>query len=156
MSNYAAKTTVSSEKSRNEIERTLRRFGADQFAYGWEETRAVIQFRAHERLIRFVLELPDKDDPRFTRTLSGLLRHESGPILKAWEQATRSVWRSLALVIKAKLIAVEDGIVTFEQEFLAHVVLPTGGTVGEWAIPQIEAAYETSEALPALPGGFDQ
>ena len=153
MSTYASQTTVSAEKSRAEIEVILRRFGADQFMYGWEDTRAVIQFRAQERLIRFVLDLPDQDDPRFTMTPAGRKRRTPDAMLKAYEQATRSAWRSLALVIKAKLVAVDDGIVTFEQEFLAHIVLPSGDTVGRWAIPQVATAYETGDMLPALPGG---
>lgn len=59
----------------------------------------------------------------------------------------------LALVIKAKLEAVAAGITSFEDEFLAHIMLPSGGTVGEWARPQLEVAYSTG-AMPALlPGG---
>jgi len=156
VSSYASQTTVSADKSRSEIEATLRRFGADQFMYGWEKTHAVIQFRAQQRLIRFVLELPNRDDPRFTLTPTGKKRRTPDAMLKAYEQATRSTWRSLALVIKAKLVAVDDGIVTFEHEFLAHIVLPSGDTVGRWAIPQVATAYETGEMLPALPGGHDE
>jgi len=152
MSGYASTTSVSAEKSRNEIESTLRRFGADRFMYGWEDARAVIQFSASDRLIRFVLELPDRDDPRFTMTPAGRKRRAPDAMLKAYEQATRSAWRSLALVIKAKLVAVDDGIVTFEQEFLAHIVLPSGETVGEYAIPQVALAYKTGDAIPRLPG----
>lgn len=51
---------------------------------------------------------------------------------KAWEQATRQRWRALHLVVKAKLEAVESGITVFDDEFLAHIVLPDGGTVGRW------------------------
>lgn len=36
MSRCAQNTSVSSEKSRAEIERILRRYGADGFMYGWE------------------------------------------------------------------------------------------------------------------------
>ena len=32
---YAAKTTVTVEKSKTEIEAVLRRYGADQFMYAW-------------------------------------------------------------------------------------------------------------------------
>ncbi len=151
MGNYASTTTVSSEKSRNEIEKTLKRFGADQFIYGWVGTEAMIQFRAHDRLIRFVLDIPDKDDSRFRRTPTGQSRSEA-PAIKAWEQEHRSIWRALALVIKAKLVAVEEGIVDFEAEFLAHVVLPSGDTVGAWISPQIAMAYEYGDMPPALPG----
>jgi hypothetical protein len=66
------------------------------------------------------------------------------------DQATRSAWRALLLVIKAKLEAVETGITTFEDEFLAHLVLPNGQTVGEWAIPMIAEAYENGLRLPPM------
>ena len=50
---YAEKTTVSTEKSRAEIERTLTRYGADQFMYGWDQEQAVIGFRLVGRQIKF-------------------------------------------------------------------------------------------------------
>lgn len=36
MSRYAATTEVTSEKSRAEIERTVSRYGATGFMYGWQ------------------------------------------------------------------------------------------------------------------------
>lgn len=36
MTRYAQKTTVPVERSRNEIEATLARYGAQQFMYGWD------------------------------------------------------------------------------------------------------------------------
>jgi len=153
MGAYATQTTVSADRSRTEIERVLTRFGADQFMYGWEGTKSVIQFRAQGRLIRFLLELPAKDDPRFLLTPTGRRRSDSAAAYKAWEQETRSLWRALGLVIKAKLVAVDEGIVTFEDEFLAHVVLPDGSTVGAWVAPQIALAYESGGMPHALPSG---
>ena len=49
MTRYAANTEVSSSRSRDEIERTLERYGADQFLYGWQEESAIVGFRMHER-----------------------------------------------------------------------------------------------------------
>jgi hypothetical protein len=75
---------------------------------------------------------------------------------KAYEQAERQRWRALALVIKAKLEAVESGITEFEREFMAHIVLPGGGTVGDWMLPQIEQAYSSGQMpamLPQMAGG---
>ncbi len=43
--------------------------------------------------------------------------------------------------MKAKLEAVEAGISSFEDEFLSATLLPDGSTVGDWARPQLEAAY---------------
>ncbi len=122
--------------------------------YGWDGDRAVIGFRASDRQIKFVIDLPDRNDREFTHHSRG--RRTADAALKAWEQACRQRWRALALVIKAKLEAVESGISEFESEFLAHIVLPNGSTVGDWVAPQIDVAYTTGQMpsmLPALGSG---
>jgi hypothetical protein len=149
VSRYAESTSVSVESSRGEIERTLQRYGADSFAYGWETGRAVVQFEHQQRHIRFVLPLPDKTSRDFTHTPSRGTARTEADAYKAWEQACRQRWRALALAIKAKLEAVEAGITTFEDEFMAHIVLPDGSTFGNWARPQIAEAYQ-SGAMPSL------
>lgn len=153
MTRYAANTEVSADRSRSEIERILQRYGADQFMYGWEETRAVVQFRAHGRHIRFLLTMPDPSDREFTHTPERGLARTPAQAYAAWEQATRQRWRALKLVIQAKLEAVEAGITEFEAEFLAHIVLPDGTTVGQWALPQVATAYESGEMPKMLPSG---
>lgn len=151
MTRYAAKTSVPADRSRAEIERTLIRYGADSFGYGWEEGRAVIVFRAHDRHIRFVLPMPDPQAREFTRHERGARTATAAEAL--YDQAVRQRWRALALVVKAKLEAVDAGIVTFEEEFLAHVVLPDGQTAGDWLMPQVAQAYETGDMPSLLPGG---
>lgn len=148
---YAENTSVPADRSRNEIERTLQRYGADAFSYGWEGDMAVIAFRAGGRMVRFTLTMPDKADADFTRSPSGRKARTDEQALKAWEQATRQRWRALALVVKAKLEAVESGITTFEEEFMAHILLPDGTTVGQFMGPQIETAYETGDMPSLLP-----
>lgn len=150
MPTYASNTAVSSDKSRAEIENTLRRYGAESFAYLSARDRAVIAFEAHGRRIKFDLPMPDPQDPAFTRTPASKRVRGSEQAHNAWEQACRQRWRALALVVKAKLEAVEAGITSFESEFLAHIVLPNGETVGESAIPRIEIAYRTGRVPPLL------
>lgn len=154
MSRYAASTEVSSDRSRSEIERTLRRYGASAFAYAWEGETAQIAFKLDGRQIRFRLPLPDPQSQEFTLTPTGRERSASAAE-EAYEQAVRQRWRALALVIKAKLEAVEAGISTVEQEFLSNVALPDGRTVGEWVGPQLAQVY-ARQAMPALlPGSAD-
>jgi hypothetical protein len=117
--------------------------------YGWQDGSAVIAFRANDRRVRFMLPLPDRNAHEFTH-------HDRGPRApeaaeRLYEQAIRQRWRALALVIKAKLEAVEAGISEFEDEFLAHVMLPTGQTVGEWMRPQVAEVYLTGHMPPMLP-----
>ena len=151
MSRYAANTDVSSDRSRAEIERTLERYGADQFFYGWQDGAATIGFRMHDRRVQFVLPLPDRNADDFRLTPSKRYARSSADQAKAYEQAVKQKWRALSLVVKAKLEAVESGITTFEEEFLAHIVLPGGQRVGAWMIPQIGRAYETGHMPPLLP-----
>lgn len=156
MAPYAQNTTVPADRTRAEIEKTLQRYGADQFAYGWETNRAMIQFRAHGRQIRFVLPLPDRADPIYTHTpVKGEVRTYVAAE-KVYEQATRQRWRALLLLVKAMLEGIESGIVAFEDVFLAQTVLPDNSTVADFMHPQIELAKETGQfpsPLPALGSG---
>lgn len=148
MSRYAENTQVPSDRSRAEIERTLGRYGASGFMYGWQEGYAVVAFEMMGRRIRFDLPMPDRQSTQFTQTETGRER-SAAQAEKAYEQAVRQGWRALHLVIKAKLEAVESGITEFEEEFLAHIVLPDGQTVGRWMLPQVQEAYESGK-MPAL------
>lgn len=151
MSRYAESTSVSSEKSRAEIEKTLSRYGATGFMYGWQRDRALIAFEMVNRRVQFMLPLPARSDLEFTHTPGRNLRRSPAQQEAAYEQAVKQRWRALALVIKAKLEAVESGITEFEDEFLAHIVLPDGKTVREHIIPAIAQAYETGRMTALLP-----
>lgn len=147
---FAQSTSVSVEKSKAEIEGLLSRYGATAFASGWQAGRAQIQFEAQGRRIRFILPLPAQNEKRFTMSPARGKPVSADAALKAWEQACRQSWRALALVVKAKLEAVAAGISEFENEFLANIVLPDGGTVAEHVKPQIAIMYETRAMLPML------
>ncbi|WP_447896008.1 hypothetical protein [Vreelandella sp. GE22] len=156
MTRYAENTSVSSERSRAEIEQTVSRYGASGFMYGWDGATAVMAFQMNGRRVRFNLDMPDRNSTAFTQTDTGRDRAPA-QAAKAWEQACRQRWRALALVIKAKLEAVESGVTEFEEEFLAHIVLPNGSTVGGWMLPQVQTAYDTGTMPPLLPApGNDQ
>lgn len=161
MGEYASKTTVPPEKSRMEIETTIRRYGAEAFAYGYEGRRAVVTFRAEGRYVRFEIDVPQLEDFRIVPKGSARnvgLRRTDKQAEDHRAQAERQRWRALLLVIKAKLEAVDAGIVTFEEEFMAHILLPNGETVGTFMSPQIEEAYASGAMppmLPALPRGSE-
>lgn len=151
---YANKTSVPVGKSVLEIESILRKYGADRFSYNWaemeEKTIAIISFRMLDRLCKFMLPMPSRNDDRFCLTPRGKARSEEAS-MREWEQAQRQRWRALKIVIQAKLEAVECGITEFEEEFLAHIVLPDGKTTGEFMLPQIRLAYEAQEMPKMLP-----
>jgi hypothetical protein len=152
---YAVDTNVQPETSRAEIERTLTKYGARQFMYGWGEHEglevAVVGFQAHGRQVRFHLQMPDPNDKAFRVTETGRARTDKGAIAKAYEQAVRQRWRALALTIKALLEAVEVGILSFEEAFLANIMLPDGSSVGDFMLPQVATAYETASMPSLLP-----
>ena len=149
MTRYAADTSVSVSSSKAEIERIIERHGATGFMSGWTAQQAMIAFAMNDRQIRFILPMPDKSERRFTHSTRGLRAPET--IQKEWEQACRQRWRALALVIKAKLEAVESGISVFDDEFMANIVLPNGRTVSEEVRPRISTAYESGTMPPLLP-----
>lgn len=149
MSRYASETSVSVSSSKAEIERIVERYGASGFMSGWNADQAVVAFSMAGRQVRFILQMPQKDEERFTTHSRGLRSPEAA--LKEWEQACRQRWRALALVIKAKLEAVESGISIFEDEFMANIVLPGGRTVSEEIRPMIATAYETGQVQALLP-----
>lgn len=145
MSTYASRTDVTSDRSRGEIEKTLTRYGASHFAYMSEPGAARVAFQKDGRQVRFTIPLPDPNAREFTHHSKGLRTASARE--SHYEQATRQRWRALALVVKAKLEAVEAGISEFDQEFYAHTVLPSGRTVYEETAAQVAVMIETG--MPA-------
>jgi hypothetical protein len=148
---YAQTTQVSCDRSEGEIKATLLRYGADQYGSMWDGNRAGIQFRVKNKLVKFILPLPLLSEFKFVRKWKSDYENSPEQMQKQWEQACRQHWRALALAIKAKLEAIECGITTFEEEFLAHIVVPglKGMTMGDVMLKRLEESYETNKA-PAL------
>ncbi len=119
---YAVNTSVSIAKSKADIEELIQKAGASQFVSGYRDNLAVIGFSLSDRQIRFVLPLPEKNSPEFQLTPGRKQKRSEEQAYAAWEQVCRSRWRSLFLVIKAKLEAVDSGISTIEREFFYDIV----------------------------------
>jgi len=139
---YAENTRVPVQQSRAEIERLLERHKAKQYgtAVDYELLSARVQFRLHDRIVRFVIALPD--------------RKKFGDGVRL-ERAERQRWRALLLVIKAKLEAVENQIETFESAFLGQIVMPNDKTVADIVIPQIAESYKTGKMPKQLTAGLE-
>lgn len=148
---YAEKTSVSVSKTKADIEEMIQKAGAGQFVSGYKDNVALIGFTLDGRQIRFILPLPDKQDKKFWYTPERRNKRTEQQAYTSWEQACRSKWRALYLIIKAKLEAVESGISTIEREFFYDIVLPDGSTVGEFMAPQIDMAYQQGQMPPMLP-----
>lgn len=148
---YAQNTTVNVSKTQDDIYRMITYAGAKQYIFGVKENTAMIGFTLENRQIRFLLPLPDKNDVEFWYTPERKKKRTKEQACKVWEQACRSRWRALYLIIKAKLEAVEAGISTIEREFFYDIVLPNGKTCGEVLSPQIKESYESGNMPPLLP-----
>jgi hypothetical protein len=131
---YAEGTKVSVEKSHLEVQKLLKRYGATNTGYGEQQNAASILFTMRGRQYRMELPYPDLSQFQYAPRH---VRRTSLQMQQAREQEMRRLWRALVMVVKAKLEAVQSGIVTFEQEFLAYTVLDDNQTVGQWIEPQI-------------------
>jgi hypothetical protein len=130
---FAIDTKVPVTQTRAEIEQVLSKFGATSFAFAMQPHGATVMFEHGGRRIKFDLPLPALD-VRTART-------------------HREKWRALFLSIKAKLVSVDTEIETFEEAFLAHVVLADGSTVGQHVKPAIEQQYKSGKMSQLLLGG---
>lgn len=131
---YAATTDVTIAKTKTEIEALITKRKATGFGIYTEGDTAIVIFRMHDRQIRFTLPVPELG-------------------AKGSDQARRSRWRALLLVIKAKLESVESGIETFEESFLAHVVMADGRTVYERTQKPIAEEYRLGVSTKLLLSG---
>lgn len=91
MNPYAAKTSVTVERSKTQIELLLKEFKASAVMMATSDERAMIVFTMAARNIKFVLPLPQIAD------FDGQWKREQ------YAQATRTRWRALYLALRAKL-----------------------------------------------------
>lgn len=152
---YAADTSVQVERSQREIEQLVRKAGAVSFYRGQSEGKAVIGFELQDRRILFELPMPKADEFATFVRRGRTVKSAPHQVEQLLDQAERAKWRALALCIKAKLISVESGVESFEEAFLANVVVPHDGRAvrfGAVALQAISSAYKSGQQLPPLLG----
>jgi hypothetical protein len=148
---YAEGTSVPIERTKGEMERVLGRYGAEEFACftSAKEGVAAVGFVVRGRAVRMRLKLPSPDI--FAKTDRGRARTLEAS-RRDWEAACRQSWRCLLLVVRAKLEAIDSGIATFEDEFLAYFVMPGGGTLGDRVRPQLDAMRGGASLMLGMDG----
>lgn len=114
---YAATTNIDIGTTKADIEKMMLKAGASAFGIVQDGPKAQVIFRLKERMYRFAIIIPDLPQP------------------------ARARWRALLLVLKAKIEAVDSGITSLEDEFLAQTMMSDGETVGQKINPQIEENY---------------
>lgn len=159
---YAARTEVSEERSQAAIKDMLRRLDCDGIGFCETRTHTGVQFAVAGVTYLMRIALPQREAKEFRRTETGRTRKDAATVENAWAQELRRRWRCLVAVVKAKLIAVEDGVATIEEEFLPYVLMADGRTLAEAALPEIRAAaadgrlpQQVMLALPEGGGGRD-
>lgn len=142
---YAETTKVPLEQSIAEIIGMVRKAGAESVGQMQDRDRYVIIFRLANRQMRFSV-------PMVTE-YTGPARSGNGRTIDqaAWiEQRNRQKGRALMLVVKAKIESVESGVETFEEAFLANIVLADGVTVYERMAQPIAVEYDTGKVQPLM------
>lgn len=134
MRSYAQNTTVSLSTTQEQIKALLRKHGGDEFVIGESKTEGAIVFTLDNLRIRMALPMPDLHD--FDLDGRGSLRSDNAKEI-AREKEVKRLWRAMMLAIKSKLVIVENKISTMEREFLAHVVMGNGQTIGDFVVPKI-------------------
>ncbi len=127
MRKYAQGTTVTLAETIADIEQELTRFQAVFTGYAVRRGTLEIEFDDPEGFPYRVVMQTDGEKP---------------------QEINRKA-RSLYAVIKAQLIAVHDGIFTFQQAFMPALVLPDNRRLGEVMQAKITEVYP----LKALPPG---
>jgi hypothetical protein len=173
---FAEGTGVSVEKSKLELERLLVKHGAKQYGSAFDEEGglAIVHFKMSDRHIRLQIPIPpltDWPDPTKADYMQGKIKHKPPRTWnrlgvegrKAWvqgqrEQMSRTRWRCMLLIVKAKLEHIALGLSDVEREFLADIALPDGRSVAELLKPALHRAYldgSTPRLLGAGPTEID-
>lgn len=143
---YAETTTVSVQKSQQEVQHVLMRQGADQVILAWDaDMGAAVRFRMSGHYAQLVVPPPSE---RRMKELK--LRFPSWDETRRREQEERRCWRALLLLVKAKLEAIASGITSMEREFMPDLLLSDGRRLEAWAGPILAEMYE-SGSMPLLP-----
>lgn len=126
-------TTVPVEKSQGEIRKLLGLHGATRFAFGEETDDAGVRWAAvtfgHAGLV-VRIRVPHKPvDEKAIRSKVQRARTKTYEQFEgeAIEQEAKRIWRVMSWNLKARLVAVEEGVETFAEAFLAHLVNPESG-----------------------------
>lgn len=126
-------TKTSPEKSRQDIETALRRYGATGFTVSqdYSNRTAVVSFTIPRSMEAGLaggaveVRLPVSFD-QVRRRLQKMGRFQSKPTAVQVAQSERVAWRQLLLLVEAALAAAAIGLQTLEESFYAHTMLTLG------------------------------
>lgn len=141
---YAEKTTVPIAKSRGEIDKLLRSWGAlgVQWTDEFEAGRMALRFTwVHDETryqARFLVDLEATEDIREQSHHLHTGAFSRNKFEKAMDARGRQEHRMLLLLLKAAFNAVDAGVMSAEQFFLPWIEDATGQTVAEQILPEMK------------------
>lgn len=153
---YARETSVPVQRSQQEVENLVRKHGAKAFYRGDNDGKAMVGFALKDRRILFELPLPEPKEFATIKRHGRTVKATPAQVEAMVEQASRTRWRALALAIKAKLVSVESGVESFDEAFLAQIVVAQEGKAmrfGALAIDAINGSYKNGRMPPLLGAG---
>lgn len=118
------------EKALIELQNILKKFKCDKFGtmIDWNAGTVMVQFEWQGMRVSFpasfkgYAEAYMKDKPYSTRMHCSAKEYKE----KALEIGSKAVYSILRDWVKAQVVAIETGIVTFEEVFMAHLLLENG------------------------------
>lgn len=153
-------TTVPVERSQGEIRKLLVAHQVAQLAFGEERDEsgqrwAAVTFRHGAFAVRMKVALKLVDE-RVVNDKVWKARSRTRDEIRdrLYDQEEKRIWRVLAWNLKARMVAVDEEVETFEQAFLPHLLNPqTGRTVYEHLAE--DGHLELPAPLLALPAPED-
>lgn len=131
-------TTVSVEKSQGAIRSLLVAHGAREFQFGESSGAdgvrlAAVGFVANGHAVRMRVPHKPINQRDLARRLTRARTKDRATIASEMEeQEAKRIWRVLHWNLKARMEAVQEGVETFEEAFLAHLLDErTGETIYE-------------------------
>jgi len=156
---YASDTSVSVAKSRGEIEKLLRVWGANQMQWSddFDGGKAMLRFiwehDGASYTARFTVDVPTKAEIEKESVHATSGRFLQTKYDKAMERRGMVEHRELALLLKAIFVAVDCGLITAEQVFMPFLEGSDGMTVSERILPELANMLKrggTKNLLPAM------
>lgn len=147
-------TSVPVERSQGQIRKLLSGAGASRLAFAEErddeggQRWAAVQFVVGLHAVRLRVPLKPVDESEVRAKLRRARTKTVDEIRDdLYEQEERRIWRVLAWNLKARMVAVDEKVETFEEAFLAHLLDPqTGRTIFE----QLAETGQVQLAQPLL------
>ena len=141
--NYSG-TVIRPENTQAELSKELRRYGIE-----------MVQHTQTDRVfsIAFQVQVQEQKRPLTVRIDVPYDRTKDAEDKFGWK-LQRIKYRALFYYVKSLLIAWDDGLKTFAEIFLPHIVLPGGRTVAQDLMPKYTMAIDSGqmEDVKLLPG----